>query len=460
MPEFTASALAEWCGGCWRGGEPTAVIGVTNDSRVVRQGELYVAIRGERFDGHTFLSDAATRSAAAALVDEQHASAQVPVMPELIVPDTRKALIDLARGHRARCHGIFVGITGSIGKTTVKEMTADVLSHIGSVQRTWLNWNNDIGLPLCLLRTEPADRFGVFEVGMSHPGELRPLCDLLHPAWGILTPIGAAHLENFDSIDAIAEEKACLLDALPEDGVCVLSLDDPRYPLLLKHVRSRVVRVSLQNPEADYHGTWCSGMRDTLTVSERQNKIRHEYPLPLPGRYVADNALRAIAVGREWGIAPETIADILLGFKPLPMRWQEESVRGVHFINDAYNANPDSMLAAIEVLKDRTVTGRKWLVLGGMRELGVTELDAHKAIGRRISSYPWAGVLTVGERGAWIAAGAEEEGIDSSVYLLSCANATEVAAVLNEQTLPGDLILLKASRGERLEEVIHNFKEF
>lgn len=459
MPEFDAQRLAEWSGGYWRGMMPSRVTGVTHDTRSLQTGDLYVSLRGENHDGHSFLAAAAQQGASAALVDEQHAAVHPVVLPELVVPDTGVALTDLARGHRARCGGVFMGITGSMGKTTVKELTADVLSCLGTVQKTRLNWNNHIGLPLSLLGMDPAARFGVFEVGMNHPGELMPLCKLLNPSWGILTPIGPVHLEFFDSVEGIAEEKAALIDVLPEAGAVLLSLDDPWYPQLLSHAHSRVIRLSLESPEADYHGVWRKGEKDSLVVTERSTGIQRTYTLPLPGRYMADNALRAIAVGREWGASPDAVVDAVAAYRPPPLRWHEIDVGGIHFVNDAYNAHPVSMRAAIEVFQERAVESGKWLVIGGMREIGETEQSAHEALGHYVAQFPWAGVLTVGPRGRWIADGARARGWDFAIQLTPCADAREAAALLKAGAVPGDRVLLKASRGERVEDVIEIFKE-
>lgn len=459
MPFFDPADLAGWCDGHWHGVRPDRVAGFCNDSRIIQPGQLYIAIRGDRLDGHDFVLGAQRRSACGALVEETFAADKVGAWPLLVVRDTRRALIELARGHRARCKGEIVGITGSVGKTSVKEMAADILGHVGHVARTKDNWNNDIGLPLSMLRMNPDDRFGVFEVGMNHPGELAVLCELLQPRWGIITPIGPVHLEFFKSVDAIAEEKATLLEWLPETGTAILSPDDSWYETLLSHVHARVIRVSLRDPEAAYFGTWKKPGSNVLTVYERATAESHPYLMPLPGRYVADNALRAIALGREAGVNPEIIAHALAHYRPLSMRWNKVTIAGVIFINDAYNANPMSMRAALDAFMEMAVEGRRWLVLAGMFELGEMAQEEHEALGRYLAQFPWAGVVTAGKMGRGIAQGAMDAGLDGVCRLASCDTAEDAAEYLKEHVEPGDAVLVKASRGEQLEDVLARYED-
>ncbi len=459
MVHFDPATLAGWCDGRWHGATPDRVTGFCNDSRVIQAGQLYVAIRGERLDGHAFVVDAQRRSACAALVDEEYAARASGEWPLLIVRDTRRALIALAHGHRARCRGEIVGITGSVGKTSVKEMTADILSHLGRVTRTKGNWNNDIGLPLSLLRMDPEDRFGVFEVGMNHPGELAPLCELLAPRWAVLTPIGPVHLEHFENVAAIAEEKAALLASLPERGTAILSTDDPWYETLLSHVTSRIIRLSLRDPQADYYGAWQKPGSNVLIVRERMTGESHPYLMPLPGQYVADNALRAIALGREQGLNADVIAHALSQYQPLSMRWNKVTIAGMVFINDAYNANPMSMRAAIDAFQEMDEEGHRWLVLAGMFELGAVAQEEHEALGRYLAQFPWAGLVTVGKLGRWIAEGATDAGLNETSRLEACDDAAGAARYLRQHIEPGHKVLIKASRGEHLEHVLTEFED-
>lgn len=454
MAHFDPVQLASWCHGVWQGQPPQFIAGITHNSRSVHPGDLYVALRGERLDGHQFVSEARHNAAGAALVESDFAVAADDEFPLLVVDDALQALTELARGHRARCAARIVGVTGSVGKTSVKEMVADVLAHLGRVTRTRGNWNNHIGLPLSLLQMKPTDHFGVFEVGMNHPGELAPLCDLLRPEIGIVTPIGPVHIENFDSVASIAIEKAALLEALPEKGRAILSLDDPWFEALRERVSSKCILISMERSEADYYGEWHPGNGQFLRVRERESGVEHRYLMPLPGRYVADNALRAIAVGREMGLSPDIIGHAVASYQPLSMRWQMTEQNGIHFINDAYNANPISMRSAIEALQESYPHEHLWLVVGGMFELGKIERQEHIELGHYIAQFPWRGVVTVGELGQLIATGFTEAAPLPSCELISVPNAEAAAEAIPPHLQPGDTVLLKASRGEQLERVI------
>lgn len=453
MPFFTPQELAQWCHGEWVGTPPARIFGVIHDTRRIRPGELYVALRGERYDGHDFVEEAMRAGAAGALVARQAAAGLAGAGPLLVVEETRRALNALARGHRDRIRGVLIAVTGSVGKTTVKEMTADALARGGPTARTWGNWNNDIGLPISLLRMEPEDRYGVFEIGMNHPGELAALCAILRPHWAIVNPVGPVHTEFFGSVEAVAREKATVLEALPRDGVAVLGADDAWFELFRARAPCRVVTVSLQGRAADYEGEALGDGERALRVRERATGLIHVYPMPLPGGYVMRNAINAIAVARECGIAPAAIAEALRAFRPPPLRWNELTREGVLFINDAYNANPVSMREALKTFSELRVPGRKWLVLGGMRELGALTVPEHQALGREIAYGKWAGLIAVGELARGIAEGARSEGWPED-RLVVCPGPSQAAGALRERVAAGDAVLLKGSRAERMEQVL------
>jgi len=440
---FHPEELAQWSGGLWNHLPSLPIVGVSNDSRSIQPGELYVALRGPQWDGHDFIPDAIARGASA-VVGEREAQLRVPT---LRVPDSGRALTGIAAAHRNRCRALIIGITGSVGKTSVKEWIADLLSTVHPVARTSGNWNNEVGLPLSLLRMHPEDAFGVFEIGMSHPGELQPLCDVLRPDLGVLTPIGPAHLEHFTGIEGIAIEKSTLSAAVSSSGTVFLSIDDPWYPVLAAPVRGRIIHLSMQKVEADYVGARES---DGLRVIERSSGVEAVYPLPLPGPYIADNALRAIAVARELGVAVEQIQPAMEHFQPPGMRWQRETIIGLTFINDAYNANPMSMRAALAAFRELPRGQGRWVVLGGMRELGATSEQEHQKLGSEVAAVEWEGIITVGALGQTIAEGIEKAG----TRCWQVADTDAAAAVLARHAAAGSSVLLKASRGEQLERVL------
>ena len=449
MPFFDPDDVVRWTGGRWTAPARPARR-VVHDSKAVTAGDLFVAIRGARFDGHAFAAEALARGAAGAVVEADRANAGA-AGPLLVVRDTRRALLDLARGHRARIRGEIIAVTGSVGKSTVKEMIASILAQAGAVARNPGNWNNDLGVPLSLLAMEPDTPLGIFEIGMNHPGEIAPLCDLLRPRWGVMTRIGPVHLEFFADEAAIANEKALLFRALPPDGTAVAAADEPWWASMQGAAPCRVVSVALDGP-ADFRGRLREGSSATLEVTEPDGAC-HAYPLALAAGHLARNALRAVAVGRLRGLAAEAVAAGLSAFRPPPMRWEELEYGGLRWINDAYNSSPLSMQAALDTFARMAVEGGRWLVLGGMREMGASSREAHRALGREIAGGPWTGLIAKGELAADIAEGAREAGWNAG-RAVRCADAVSAAAAVDERVREGDAVLLKGSRGEQMEEVL------
>ncbi len=452
MSQFDPEQLASWCGGEWAPGPPQAVTRITHDSRTITPGALFVAIRGVHHDGHAFVAAACAAGAAGALVDYAAEVAVDPAFPLLRAPDTKDALNALAWGHRRTLSGTVVGVTGSVGKTTVKEMLATILDAQGSVARTRGNWNNDIGMPLSVLTMTPEDYAGVFEIGMNHPGEIAGLCATLRPDCGIITPIGPVHTAFFVGVDAIAAEKSALLLALPGDGLAVIDGDSPYADFLRAASAAPLVTVARHVP-CDIRWSYEADGRTTL--HDEQTGAEASVRLPAPGHHNAlDAALAAALACRRFGMPLATIAEQLSRFVPPAMRWEELDVHGIRVINDAYNANPLSMRAAIDAFAALDTAGARWLVLGDMLELGACESDEHKELGRYLAvQSDWAGLLAVGGLGAAIVAGARENGCpaDRALAFKTCC---EAGAALRERARAGDVVLLKASRGVALEQVI------
>lgn len=444
--------LADWTSGRWVGPKISEIRGVCHDTRSVAPGQLYVAIHGERFDGHQFVNEAFERGASAAMVAKPFAE-QWPGRSLLVVADPKKALADMARGYRRSLPANIVAVTGSVGKTTVKEMAADILACKGPTARSLGNWNNQIGLPLSLMSMERDDEFGVFEVGISRPGEMGVLAELLRPNSGIMTEIGPVHQEFFVSTEAIAREKSLLLNSLPPNGLAFLSSDDAWYHILAEAASCPVVTVSMnKDADADFVGQAreCTG---ELEVREKDAGKSSVYPMPLLGDHIMRNALLAIAAGRKAGVSPELIATALRNYAPPPMRWNKLSRYGVVVINDAYNANPVSMRAALRTFASEATAGRKWIVLGGMRELGVTEREEHLVLGQELARGSWCGVVTVGMLGKVIAEGAVAAGWPPE-RIKNCSDTQDAAMCLQGQVGSGDMVLLKGSRAEKLEQIL------
>jgi UDP-N-acetylmuramoyl-tripeptide--D-alanyl-D-alanine ligase len=441
MISFNPDVMAQWVSAEWENGIPQGTItGISKDTRTLQPGDLYIAIRGEQFDGHAFVGTAFEKGAAGALVCDDFEWTDGPVLK---VCDTIEGLQALAAGYRKSWSCTVIGITGSVGKTTVKEMCADVLSMKGKTHRTAGNYNNHIGLPLTMLAMPRDTEFGVFEIGMNHPGEIGPLTDLLKPSIGMITDICNAHREAFDSLEGIAREKAELVAQLPESGVAILDRDSEWFDLMRGCTPAHLVSFSFSGA-GDYDGV--VHQDGALEVSGIC------YSMPQPGEHMVRNAIRAVVLGQELGMEPMAVEEGLNLFAAPPMRWQESVVSGIHFINDAYNANPLSMRAALKTFSGMSGAGRKWAVVGGMRELGETADEEHAALGRFIANLKLDGVIIVGELGKQIVC----EDIEPVFY---CQETADASDVLKNHLQAGDHVLLKASRGERLEQVLKQFKE-
>ncbi|TFH18257.1 MAG: UDP-N-acetylmuramoyl-tripeptide--D-alanyl-D-alanine ligase [Lentisphaerales bacterium] len=452
MPEFQATDLAEWAHGKWSPTAPRRVAGVSSDTRTLEPENVFVALRGPNHDGHSFVDEALKCGAAAAIVEaESGYTAARAGGCLLLVDDTLIALQRMAGCYRAGLSVETVAVSGSAGKTTVKEMTAAMLKYGGPVARSKGNLNNHVGVPLSLLAVEPGDWGGVFEVGMNHPGELRPLCEMIRPRWGIITNVGPAHVECFESISAIAEEKSEVLRALPADGTAVLDADGDYFDVLCRAVSCRLITVAI-GKDADYVAVPDGTREGQIAITERSSGERVAVKMSIPGEHNIRNALLSTAVARGWGIGWKDIGAALESYRSLPNRWIVENVRGVTIINDAYNANPLSMRAAIDSFGEMKTGGRKWLVFAGMLELGSSEEREHIEIGRYAGSGPWAGVITVGELGKLIADGMVEAGFNPG-QVIRCADNEATVETLAGLLEAGDAALLKGSRAMRLEEV-------
>jgi UDP-N-acetylmuramoyl-tripeptide--D-alanyl-D-alanine ligase len=457
MPLLDPGDLADWSGGRWTTAPQVPLNGVCSDTRALKEGSLFVALSGPRFDAHSFVADALAKGAAAAMVRADRVGSLPVPHPLLAVEDPHRALQNVAAGYRRKLAPEIVAVTGSVGKTTVKELTACLLAASQPTARTRGNWNNDIGLPLSLLEMDPSTRFGVFEVGTSHPGEIAALCQILRPDWGILTNIGPVHIEFFGDQESIAREKSALLAALPDQGCAVLDLDSPFFDLFRQRTRARLVTVSMER-EADYRCVSREGMASTVSILDRKRNSTGVLHVPLPGRHNALNLLMAVAVAREHNLPWDRIETALRDYRSPPMRWEREAIAGRAVINDAYNANPVSMRAALNAFAEEPFAGRRWLVLGGMLELGPHETPEHLELGRFAAQGDWAGVIVLGPLGSLVADGLESAGFDSS-RVMRCSLHAEAADLLAHRTQPGDAVLLKASRGMKLEMVKEHFKQ-
>jgi UDP-N-acetylmuramoyl-tripeptide--D-alanyl-D-alanine ligase len=369
--------------------------GVSTDSRSIRAGDLFVALRGERFDGHDFLRAVASAKAAATMVDAKYRG-QYP-LPVLVVDDTRRALGDLARYWRARFAPALIAISGSNGKTTVKEMLAAILRRSfgeQAVLATRGNLNNDIGLPLTLLTMRKAHRWCAIELGMNHKGEIAYLAAIAKPTVALVNNAQREHLEFMRSVDEVAAENASVYDALPADGVAIVNADDAHAPSFRARAgRRRIVDFGLNG----------GAVTGRYELAELTSEIRVQTPagaaeatLAIPGLHNVRNALAAAACAVAIGVAPEAIGEGLSAFRPYTGRLQvKKAASGAVVIDDSYNANPDSVRAAIDILA--TAPAPTALVLGDMGEVGDNGPQFHREVGAYAREKGVTQLLALGE---------------------------------------------------------------
>lgn len=457
LPVFTPGQLASWTHGTWDG-TPVTVRGVSNHGQKIPPGALYVAIQGERLDGHAFVAQAAANGAAAAMVRRDwldrgaRASRPAPNLPLLRVDDTRVALAAVAASYRRTWKTFVAGVTGSVGKTTTKEFIAAFFRAAGSTAATAGNLNNDIGLPLSLLATPAATQRGIFELGSNHPGEIGALSRVLQPDAAVVTAVGPVHIEHFGTVEAIAGEKAALLRTVPAGGFVVLDVDGAQFDYLRQQTQARVVAVSLRRDDADYTGRALDVWLGEVEVRERATGRTVRLRTGLSGRHHAGNLLLAVGMAREAGVPWEALPGALQQLQLPPMRWQKIEAHGLTVINDAYNANPPAMLGALQTFAELPDTGRRVVVLGDMLELGAAEEALHREVGRAVAAGPWQVLVCVGARSRWIADEAVAAGFPAQ-QVWRYPDAPAAAAEAAAWAKPGDAILVKASRGIGLERV-------
>jgi UDP-N-acetylmuramoyl-tripeptide--D-alanyl-D-alanine ligase len=432
-----------------------AITGWSVDSRSVRPGDLFFALRGPNFDGHAYIADAFAKGAAAA-VAEQHTLVEHPAQAAsdsgvlLRVADTLAALQDLARWARDRWGGQVAGVTGSAGKTTTKDVIAAMLAPAKRTASNEGNLNNHVGLPLSILRLDETAEVAVLEMGMNHAGEIRRLAEIARPNVGVVTNVGYAHIENFESIGAIAAAKRELVEALGADGVAVLNADDPLVAAMAKAHSGSVIFYG-QSDAADVRA-------EDVAFSENGSRFRvgaAAFETSLPGRHNISNILAGIATARVYGIAPDALVETVRSLVPGKMRGERIDLRGIAIINDCYNSNPDAVRMMLEALRD-TPARRRIAVLGEMLELGRWAEPLHRGVGDHAVV---CGIdVLIGIRGAacHVLDAAKRKGLRAGAALFF-DDPAEAGRALRAIAEPGDAILFKGSRGVRVERALNEF---
>jgi UDP-N-acetylmuramoyl-tripeptide--D-alanyl-D-alanine ligase len=443
----TLEEFARACGGRLQGSD-AAFTDVVSDSRTLKRGQLFVALQGPNFNGQDFVGAALQAGAAGAVVG----AAQPVALPQIVVPDPQAALERAARSWRAHFAGPLVGVAGSNGKTTAKEMTASILAQAGECLATRGNLNNHIGVPLTLMRLTPAHRFAVIEMGANRAGEVAALVALARPSIGLITNAGAEHLEGFGSLEGVARAEGEMVAGLTPAATAVINADDEFVSLWRGSTPARVVTFGVRQ-RADFTASevrasvGAQGFRTHFRLSAPQGSAAIE--LSLGGTHNVANALAAAAAAAAAGATLEHIAAGLAAVRAVPGRLQfKQSASGAWLIDDSYNANPSSMRAAIEVLA--TLSGRKWLVLGDMGELGAFASDAHTDIGEFARAQ---GIERLYATGPLMQRAVESFGAGARWY----GAAAELIAAVDEALRgagPEVRLLVKGSRSNRLERVV------
>jgi UDP-N-acetylmuramoyl-tripeptide--D-alanyl-D-alanine ligase len=449
MIELTLEEIARVTGGQASDATGLRIAEVATDTRRLVPGAMFVALRGESADGHDHLAAAVEAGAVAALVE------RVPEglgLPTVRVDDTWRALADLGRHVRERVAPHTVAVTGSVGKTTTKDLIGAATAAGRRVVAARGSFNNELGVPLTLLRLEPDSEVLVAELGARHVGDIATLAPLVAPDVAVVTAVAGVHLEVFGSIEAIGRAKQELVEALGPDGLAVLNADYPRVAAMAEAAPA-VLTYAVDAPDADVRAEDIeldASARARFTAVTPWGRVR--VSLPVAGRHHVGNALAALAVAGHLGVDLEAAAAAIAGAAISPWRGEVVQAGDARVLNDAYNANPTSMAAALDTLVALRGQGRTWAVLGVMAEIGGTAEDEHRALGARCAETGVDRLVAVGEHADVMAAGAREAGLaDEAIAVVDDAEAA--TALLRAQLGAGDVVLVKASRVAGLEQV-------
>lgn len=451
MEPRTLEFVTEACEGqLVAGNAGSEVKDVSIDSRAVKTGELFIAIKGEKFDGHDYLNEVAAKGAGAMVVER-------PCVPKSFsggvveVDSTRRALLQLAARYRKDFELPLIAVCGSNGKTTTKNLIGAILRSKFPTLNSEASFNNDIGVPVTLLRLTQEHRAAVLEAGSNHPGELRPLLDVMAPCLGVLTSIGREHLEFFHDLNGVVEEEGTLVEALPLHGKIFINGDNEFCEKVAGKSPVSVVTAGF-HPGSDWCASRVKMTTDGMTfeVKSIQESWNGKYKVQFVGKHQVINALLALAVGAELGVGPAEARSALEQCPPSKMRLELYRIGEVTILDDAYNANADSTIAALETLRDVATSGRKIAVLGDMAELGRHSDDAHTEVGRFAASCGIDDLFAVGGQASLIVSAARKAGLASARNFPD----VELASPVIQSCLRGgDILLLKASRASRLERI-------
>ncbi|MCE5324146.1 UDP-N-acetylmuramoyl-tripeptide--D-alanyl-D-alanine ligase [bacterium] len=450
MQTIKAEEVVQAVNGELLSGDPnTKITGVSTDTRTIKPGDLFFALTGESSEGHKFLADALSKGASGVVVSRKVEARCLAIR----VDDTLTALGDLAAYYRAKFSPTMIGVTGSVGKTTTKEMIAAVMAANGTVLKSAGNFNNEIGLPLTLFELSPKHRTAVVEMAMRGAGQITYLARIAKPSIGVITNIHMSHIELLGSMDAIANAKGEILDYLPTDGAAILNADDDYYEYLAKRAKCRVISFG-ENPKADISAA-SAGLdsKGCCAFEVRTPSGSFDVRIPVPGEHNIKDALAAIAVGEVMQIPHDYMQNALGSYKAPEKRSNViPTRRGVVVIDDTYNASPASVNSALKTLA-MMEGGRKIAVLGDMLELGDHAIDAHMEIGRAVKETGVDMLVVVGQLAKLIARGAIDTGMPVSA-VSEFDESSLAARELPSKVKDGDVVLVKGSRAMRMERVV------
>jgi UDP-N-acetylmuramoyl-tripeptide--D-alanyl-D-alanine ligase len=454
MRALTLGEVAEACGGTLRHGDASQTVhSIQTDSRKIVPGELFLALKGDRFDAHQFLTPELVSKLSAAIVTQSLLPTGLPEFPMIDVPGVREAMGQLAHWYRRQFNMPVIGITGSNGKTSTKALLKGALSQELSVLSSPASFNNDIGVPLTLLDMTEQHRAAILEIGTNHPGEIAHLSEMVQPTHGIITSVGGSHIGHFGSVKAVAQEKGFLAEALPEEGVLFLDSDSPWFSQLAKRTRARLVTVGF-GESADWLLSNCHITADATIcqIKHSEHGVDALFQIPVAGKHQAVNAGLAFAAAFELGLSPDQVVKGLSQAEMPGMRMEILRTPVATLWNDAYNANEDSVIASMETFAGfKKQEGRTFMILGQLNELGDHATEVYQRLAKKAVDLGFDTLVGIGDGvDQWVFK-AKAEGCKQCFHFVSNEQA---ACELQKRIEKGDQLLFKASRGAKLEQLV------
>ena len=429
------------------GKRKTVFTDVSTDSRTIKKGSLFIPLTGPNYDGHKFIETAFSKGAKGVITAKKLAN--IPADKTVIyVKDSLKAFHQIARAYKERYSIPFIGITGSSGKTTTKDMLASILSSTGRTLKTEENYNNEIGVPKTLLTLNKTHKYAVIEMAMQGPGEIKALAWIVQPDIAVLTNIGSAHLECLKSVENTAKAKSEILEFQKKEDIAILPADDKFFNYLKKKAKGRIVSFGIDS-QADVSAKNIRFHADSSSFDIETKSFKLSIDLPLPGKHNIYDALAAAAAAFAANIKPAQIKKGLENFKLSSKRLNIIHFKGFKIIDDTYNANPDSMAASLSVLENHP--SRRIAVLGDMLELGAIARKSHENIGKLAANLNIEALIAVGNLSKYAAKSAKTSGL-KNIY--SVRSNKEALKILKRMIKPGDTLLIKGSRGMRMENIV------